>query len=325
MIIRMDATISKGRSWQISQMEGVVGLKTKQYRSMVLLFLAPVTILYAAFFLYPTLQAFYVSMFDWSGFESSMTYIGFNNFIELFRDEKIWKVSLPNTLYIIFVGGFFIFAISFFLSGILTTKIAGKKFLRAILFFPSVLSPVAISILWGFIYNKKWGLLNNLLDTIGLGMLKRAWGAPDILLNSILVAMIWMYTGFYCVILVAGLDRVPVSLLEAADIEGASEIRKFFSIKLPLIRDVLVTAIILWCISAIKEFGLLYAWGGGIDIPPDGATNLAVKMFVTAFGKRVTIFRMGYATAIGILMFAIVGIIVLVVTSWNKRHETIEY
>jgi ABC-type sugar transport system permease subunit len=69
----------------------------------------------------------------------------------------------------------------------------------------------------------------------------------------------------------------------------------------------------------------LYAWGGGIDIPPDGATNLAVKMYITAFGKRVTIFRMGYATAIGILMFAIVGIIVFLVTSWNRRHETIEY
>jgi ABC-type sugar transport system permease subunit len=300
-------------------------LKTKQYRSMIILFLAPVAILYAVFFLYPTFRAFYISLFDWSGFESNMTFIGLGNFLELFKDEKVWKVALPNTLFIIFVGGLFVFLLSFFLSGVLTTKIAFRKTFRAILFFPSVLSPVAIAILWGFIYNKKWGLLNNMLDTLGLDMLKRAWGAPDILLNSILVAMVWMYTGFYCVILVAALDRVPQSLLEAADIEGAGEFRKFFSIKLKLIRDVLTTAIILWCISAVKEFGLLYAWGGGIDIPPDGATNLAVKMYITAFGKRVTIFRMGYATAIGILMFAIVGIIVFLVTSWNRRHETIEY
>ena len=292
---------------------------------MIILFLAPVTLLYLFFFLYPAVRSFYVSFFDWNGFQSTMRYIGFNNFIELMRDEKIWGVVIPNTLKLIFLGGFLVFALSFFFSGILTTKIRGRKIFRAILFFPSVLSPIAVAILWGFIYNKQWGLLNNFLGSIGLSALQRTWGAPETLLYSIVVALVWMNTGLYCVMMVAGLDRIPASLLEAADIEGASEIRKFFQIKLPLIRDVLTTSIILWCISTVKEFGLLFAWGGGIDIPPDGAQNLAVRMYITAFGKRTTIFRMGYATVIGVLMFVVVAIIVFAVYWLNRKHETVEY
>ena len=292
---------------------------------MIILFLAPITILYISFFLYPAVRSFYVSFFDWNGFTSTMKFIGSKNYIELIRDQKIWGVAIPNTLKLIFLGGLLTFVLSFFFSGVLTTKMRGRKIFRAILFFPSVLSPVAVAILWGFIYNKQWGLLNNFLGVVGLGAFQRTWGAPETLTYSIIVALVWMNIGLYTVMLVAGLDRVPASLLEAADIEGASEFRKFFQIKLPLIRDVLTTSIILWCISTVKEFGLLFSWGGGIDIPPDGAQNLAIRMYITAFGKRTTMFRMGYATAIGVLMFFVVAIIVFTIYWLNRKHETVEY
>jgi len=197
-------------------------------------------------------------------------------------------------------------------------------YLRGLLFFPSIINPVAIVILWSFIYNKQWGLLNNLLSAVGLGALQTTWTAPDKLFWAILVALVWMYTGFYCVILLAALDRIPADHLEAAEIEGASEFTKFFKIKVPLIWDVLVTSLILWGITAIKEFSLLYACGGGIDLPPDGAQNLAVFMYVTAFGKRVSIFRMGYSTSMGIVMFLMVVVLVAVI-SLVTRRESVEY
>jgi len=297
----------------------------KQYRPMIILFLAPVTLLYVSLFLFPAARSFYISLFDWSGFTDDMRFIGLGNFRELLRDRMIWDIAMPNTLLIIFAGGVLVFALSFLFSGILTTKIRGRKIFRAILFFPAVLSPIAVAILWGFIYNMQWGLLNNVLGAIGLESLQRTWGAPETLFWSILVAYVWMFTGLYSVLLVAGLDRVPVSLLEAAEIEGASEIRKFFSIKLPLVRDVISTAVMLWCIGAVKEFALFWAWGGGIAIPPDGATNLAVRMYLTAFGRRTLFFRMGYATAIGVLMFFVIGVIVFLVYWLNRKHETIEY
>ena len=91
-----------------------------------------------------------------------------------------------------------------------------------------------------------------------------------------------------------------------------------------MIWDVLVTALTLWGINSVKEFALLFAWGGGIDIPQPGATNLAVRMYVTAFGKRVTIYRMGYSTAMGVLMFLLVAVIVLLISRLMKRDK-LEY
>jgi len=291
---------------------------------MVVLFLLPAVILYLALFIYPAVKAFYISLFDWSGFTPDMDFIGLKNFKELLSDERFWSVGIKNSVGIIVLGGILIFAVSFILSGVLATKIRGRKFLRGLIFFPVVVNPVAIAILWSFVYNNQWGLLNNILKAVGLGAFQQTWMAPDKLFWSILAALVWMYTGFYCVILLAALDRVPPGHLEAARLEGANEFTIFFKIKIPLIWDVLVTAITLWGITAVKEFSLLYAWGGGIDIPPDGATNLAVQMFVTAFGRRVTIYRMGYSTAMGVLMFVMVGIIVFAVSRMAKK-DSLEY
>lgn len=296
----------------------------KEHKKMIILFLLPTLAFYIVLFLYPALKAFYVSLFQWGGFSGEMKFIGLGNFIELFKDHHFWTVVMKNTGIIIFIGGIFIFGISFILCGVLTTKMKGKKFYRALLFFPSVINPVAIAILWSFIYNKQWGLLNGILRGLGLGFLERAWLAPEGLIWAILAAIVWMYTGFYCVILLAALDRVPTGLIEAAQLEGASEISIFFKIKIPLIWDVLTTAIVLWCINGIKEFSLLYAWGGGVDIPPPGSQNLATYMYITAFGRRVTIYRMGYSTAMGVVMFLLVVIFVILISRLTKK-DLIEY
>ncbi len=291
-------------------------------RRMAILFLAPALLFYVCLFIYPSLKAFYISLFDWDGFSGNMKFIGLSNFKELFGDSSFWNIALKNSFLITFVGGILIFGIAFLLSAVLSSKVRGKKFFRALIFFPSVINPIAIAILWTFIYNDKWGLLNNFLGLFGIQ--GRTWMAPDTLFWAILVAMVWMYSGFYCVILLAALDRVPMLNIEAATLEGASEFTIFFKIKLPLIWDVLVTALTLWGINSVKEFALLFAWGGGIDIPQPGATNLAVRMYVTAFGKRVTIYRMGYSTAMGVLMFILVAVIVLLISRLTKR-EKLEY
>jgi len=291
---------------------------------ITIIFLAPALLLYIFLFINPSAQAFYISMFDWNGFTSDMEYVGMGNFVELFRDKAFWQVAVVNSLKIMLIGGAIIFGLSFMISGLLSTKLKGRKFMRALIFLPAVINPIAVAILWSFIYNHRYGLLNNILTAIGLGMLARPWSEPETLFNAILVTMIWMYTGFYCVILLSALDNIPISHIEAAKLEGASEFSIFFKIKLPLIKDVLAIAMTLWAIAAIKEFALLFAWGGGVDIPPAGATNMAVKMFITAFGRRVTIYRMGYATAMGVIMFIIVVIAVLLIRR-AFRSETIEY
>ena len=286
--------------------------------------MTPALAIYIFFFVYPAVRAFYVSMFDWSGFTPDMDFVGFGNFIELAKDSRFWNVAVKNTFGIIFFGGGLLFAITFLISGILSTNIKGKKLFRAIIFFPTIINPVAVGILWGFVYNRNWGLLNSLLAAVGLENLQQTWTAPQTLFWAILVALVWAFTGFYCIIMLAALDRVPSDLIESARLDGASELKIFFQVKIPLIWDVLVMLIIFWVITAIKEFALLYVWGSGVDIPPDGATNIAVAVFVSAFGKRVASYRMGYSTAMGVVMFAIVFISVFVISRITKR-DVIKY
>lgn len=295
-------------------------MKRKNTR-MIILFLSPALMLYLLLFLYPALRAFYVSLFDWNGFTANMQFIGLGNFTELFSDQHFWKVVMANTFGIIFFGGALTFGIAFFLSGMISTDLKGKKFMRGLIYFPSIINPVAIAILWSFIYNQQYGLLNGFLKAIGLGMIQPTWTSPDVLFWAILVAIVWMYSGFYFVILSSALERVPVNQIESAKLEGASEFRIFFTIKIPMIWDVLITSIIYWCITAVKEFSLLYAWGGGVDIPQPGAQNLATYMYMTAFGRRLTMYRMGYSTAMGVIMFFIVVLFYLVITRLTKRDE----
>ncbi len=296
----------------------------RRYRKIVILFLLPASCLYLFLFIYPSIRAFHVSLFDWNGFTANMTFIGINNFKELFINEHFWNVVFKNTVRIIFIGGLLIFAIAFTLSGVLSTNLRAKKLFRAIIFFPAVINPVAIAILWSFIYNKQWGLLNGILGGIGLKSLQQTWTSPDNLFWAILFVLVWTYTGFFCVILLAALDRIPKGLIEAAQIEGANEVIIFFTIKLQLIWDVLITSMILWGITAIKEFAVLYAWGGSVATPPDGVQNLAIYMYITAFGKRISIYRMGYATSMGVLMFLMVVVLYLAIYLPTKR-ETVEY
>jgi len=294
------------------------------HRKMIILFLAPALALYVFFFVYPAIRAFYVSMFDWSGFTPEMDFVGLGNFIELSKDSRFWNVAVKNSFGIIFFGGALLFGITFLISGVLSTNIRGKKFFRAIVFLPTIINPVAVGILWGFIYNRNWGLLNNILGSIGLENLQRTWTAPQTLFWAILVALVWAFTGFFCIIMLAALDRVPSDLIESARLDGANELKIFFTIKIPLIWDVLVMLIIFWVITAIKEFALLFVWGGGVDIPPDGATNIAVAVFVSAFGKRVASYRMGYSTAMGVFMFLVVLASVFIISKITKR-EIIKY
>lgn len=285
---------------------------------MILTFILPVAIVYTILFIYPSARAFYVSLQDWNGFTSQMHFIGMANFRELMHDS-LFLQSIRLTFYYMLIGGVLVIGLALFLSALLATNIKGKKFLRAVIFFPAVINAVAIAILWIFIYNAKFGLLNNILISIGLERIIQSWTSDANISKAMLPILVWTYCGYFCVILLSGLDRVPPDLVEAARIDGAGEIKIFFKVKLPLIKNILGTAVILWIIDCIKEFGLFFAWNGSGAAPQLGLTNMAVRMYITAFGKRNTTFRMGYATAMGVVMFLLVGILVpLAYSIFNK-------
>lgn len=280
--------------------------------------------LYLLLIIYPALRGFYASLFRWDGFSPEMTFVGMRNFRELLQDEFFWNVVMLQTFGIVFVGGAVMFAIALLFSHYLTQDIKAKKFLRATIFFPNIVNPVALAVLWSFIYNREWGLINEILRNVGLPGWVQTWTAPDRLFWALLVALVWIYVGFFTVILVAALDRIPKDFVDAALIDGASQLRIFFSIKLPMIRGVLNTVAVLWIVQGMKQFGFLYAYGGGGNPPLDGQQNLAVHMFITSFGQRTAIFRMGYASAMGVLLIILVAGLALLFRRFRGR-ERLEY
>jgi ABC-type sugar transport system permease subunit len=294
----------------------------KERKHIIIPFLLPAGILYLVFFIYPTIQALAVSLYDWSGFTPNWTFIGLENFRELLSDEVFWG-TLRFTVLILVVGGLLVFGIAFLFTAILSSGIRGKRFFRAVLFFPNVVATVALATLWAFVYNYNFGLLNGFFKLIGLKQLgSTTWTGPNLIVWSILVAMVWIYVGFYVVLLLAGVDKISPELFDAAKVEGANQLQVFTGITIPLLWDVLTVAVVLWGIGAIKQFEFMYAFAG--IRPPRDIWTTAVYMYILAFGKRDAVFRMGYGTAVALTLLILVIIFVLVARRLMRR-EAIEY
>jgi ABC-type sugar transport system permease subunit len=291
-------------------------------RRRIVLLLVPALILYLGLFIYPAVRALWVALHNWTGFTVKMEWVGLANFAELIRDDVYWR-SFVITLKFIFLGGAGIFFLAFLFTFFLTSGIQGKKVYRAIIFYPNVVAPIALATFWGFIYNPRFGLLNGLLRSLGLESWTQTWTGPDLVFWSILAALIWTYVGFYMVMLMSGVDKIPPDFYDAARIAGASRPQIFFRIVIPLIWDVLVIAIVLWIIISIKMFEFMFAFSGGLSAPKEVWTN-ALYMFMLTFGQRVAIYRMGYGTAVAVTMLFMV-IVFSGVVRLLMRREKVEF
>jgi ABC-type sugar transport system permease subunit len=280
----------------------------KWLKRIVIPFLAPAVLLYLVFFMYPAVQSLWVSLHSWSGFTTDMSFIGLRNFTEALKDKTFHRVLLQS-LGLVIVGGIFTFALSLFFTGLLGSSRRGKGFLRAVIFSPNVITMVALATLWGFIYNPRFGLLNSLLRALGLARLaETSWMGPDLVYWSILVAVVWIYVGFYTVLFMAGADKIPIAYYEAAKLEGAGTLRMFFTITIPLLWEVIAMGIVYWIIDAFMQFEFYYAVSG--SFPPIQIWTIPIYVVILAFGKRTPIYRMGYATAIAVYLLVIVTLLV---------------
>jgi ABC-type sugar transport system permease subunit len=294
---------------------------TKDRRKLIIPFLAPGLILYLVFFIYPAVQGLYTSLFDWSGFGLPKKFIGLKNFQQLIVDDRFFT-ALKTTLTILFVGGIFIFAIAFVFTALLNSGIRGKKFYRAIFFFPNVVAPIALTTFWSLVYNSRFGLVDSILKIVGLNNLIQPWTDTDHILGAIVIALIWLYTGYYMVILLAGADKIPTEIYDAARVDGANSLQVFIQITIPLMWDVIGIALVLWMITAIKQFEFIYAFGG---MQLSSATwTLPIYLVIEGFGKRDPIFRLGYASAIGVVLLLLVVVFAAVMRRFLRR-DIIQY
>jgi ABC-type sugar transport system permease subunit len=290
-------------------------------RQLVIPFILPALALYTLVFVYPALQSFWVALHDWNGFDARMKFIGLGNFREMLNDHTL-RVALWHTLFISLVGGVGIFALAILFTALLTRNLRGKKFFRALIFFPVIVPGIGLGLIWQFIYNNNWGPLSSFLHLIGLGRLDQLWLAPDNVIQSLTAAIIWSYVGYYMVILLAGVDKIPRSFFESAVLDGAGEWKVFVGIILPMIWDLVVIALVLWVIGSLKIFDLIAATV--FPAPPESSYTMTIYIWVQAVGAYTPVFRLGYASALGVLLLVLVVIAVAGVRLATRR-EAIEY
>jgi ABC-type sugar transport system permease subunit len=219
-------------------------------------------------------------------------------------------------------SAFCIFGLAIFLSAVLQRKLVGKKFFRALIFLPNVIPAIGIGLIWQFVYNYNWGPLSELLRLIGLEKLDRAWLGADYIIQSLTAAVIWTYVGFYVIILLAGIDKIPKDYYEAAVLDGATEWKMFFLITLPMIWDVLAIALVLWVVASLKIFDIIAATT--FPNPTTTTYTLTIYIWATALGMYAPVFRLGYATAIGVVLLLLVVASVAIIR-FITRREAIEY
>lgn len=289
---------------------------------MIFACILPALLLYLLLLVTPALQAFYFSFFKASGFSEQMQWVGLANYRNLWNDSVFWH-SLQNMVTILFFGGLGIFGLAFLFTIFLSTGIRGKNFYRAFIFMPNVIAIIAVTTFWSFVFMPRYGLLTNSLKFFGLDAWSGiSWTAPSNVFWSMLVGLVWITSGFYTLLVLAGADKVPREIFESARLEGASLLQIFRHVTVPMIWDVIVTSLVLWAIQTIKMMEFPYAFGG-----PNISQELytpAIYLYIMGFGQREPVYQLGYATTIGvaILMFTVITVLLL---RTLLRRESVEY
>ncbi len=279
---------------------------TRKSKAAIILGILPAFIIYVVFAIFPILQSFYYSLMNWNGF-NEMTFVGLSNFKKLFADPLFWN-SVKNNIYVVLASVLGQVPIALFFALLLNRKIRGAKIFRTIGFLPVVLSTVVISLTWSLIYNSRNGLINEVLQSIGLDSLAQNWlGDTKWTMAAVLVVVIWQFVGLYLIIFLAALQNVPTEILEAAKIDGASEWKTTWKITIPMIWDTILVAIILCISGSLKTFDLIYVMTNGG--PAHSTDVMALYMFNETFTKL----QYGYGSAVSVFIFFFSLILIAIV------------
>src|SRR5699024_5455224 len=161
----------------------------------------------------------YLSFYRLSGYSNDKQFVGLSNYQKILSDEIYWH-TFTNTMLLIFVGGIFVFLIGLAFTALMSQGIKGKTVVRAVIFFPQIIAPIALAIVWNYLYRYNGGLFNGVLNLVGLDSVN--WTNPEHIIGSGIAAVIWYSLGFYAIILLSGVDKIPNDIFESARMEGAS-------------------------------------------------------------------------------------------------------
>lgn len=281
-----------------------------------LLFLLPALVLFGALLLNPILQAIYQSFFSWKGIAGvPLQWAGLGNYRLILKDSLFWR-SMGNSL-VFMAGGFIILMpLSFILALIISSNIRGKRFYKTAYFMPVMLPITAVGLMWVYILEPNWGLINTFLKWAGKDSWALNWlGIPG--LNVVMVVLVneWIYAGLNMLIFTAGLIAIDGSLYEAAEIDGASKWQRMWKITIPLTRESFKIFSVMCITGCLKTFDLVYAMTKGG--PNHSSETPASFLYAQAFSYR----NFGVGNAVGAIILALGFLLSLAVNKLIMRED----
>lgn len=276
------------------------------------LFVSPALIGFSIFTFGSILRSLYYSFTSWD-LLTKPKFIGFENYIKIFKDKYFYQY-MGNTLYFVILLVPIVLIISLLLAILINSKTRGlNKVYRAALFLPSITSTVAISMVWLWIFNPDMGILNNFLYAIGfksapMWLNSEQWSKP-----ALVIMRVWQMSGYYMIMFLAGLQTIPDSLYEAAQVDGANKVQQFFKITIPMLSNTTFVVAILLIIEAFNMFESIFIMTSG---GPLGSTS-TIMYYI--YQKAFNDYEMGYASALAWIFFALIMIVTLI--QYRFRNE----
>lgn len=258
--------------------------------------------------LWPFVQTIYTSFCEHLGF-GHYKFIGLDNFIRMFQNAEFWKATWNTILFCILTVPVGLF-LSLLVAMLLNAKIKFKGGFRTIFFLPLVCAPAAVTMVWRFIFNGEYGILNQILGT------RIGWITdPNFVMVSCAIVAIWSNIGYDAVLLLAGLQNIPKTLYEANSIDGAGPVKQFFTITLPMVSPTLFVVMIMRLMSSVKVYDLIYMM---VEETNPAVTSVQSLMYLF-YRSSFTAGERGYGSAIVLWTVLLIGLVTLIQFYGQKK------
>ena len=296
----------------------------KSNKKMIFLFSLPTVLSLLVMFVYPVIRTFIMSFFQVESVTAEVSawqFNGFGNYLKLFTSSS-WQSSMWNMFRIWLIGGIITLSISLLFAVILTSGIRFKKFFRAAIYLPNVISAVALATMWvQYIFNYDFGLLNKIVMLFGGDKIQ--WLGQDMKFWAMLGAFIFGAVGYYMLIFISGIEGIPADIFEAATIDGANKRAQFFHITMPLLKGITKTNLTFWTVNTTTFF----LWSKMFSpLDPEKSTIVpVVYLYSEVFGGRTGAARdAGAGAATGVLLCLIILAVYLIMNKLIKDDD-LEY
>lgn len=253
-------------------------------------------ILYVGLFILPSIIGLALSFTDWNSVSENINFIGFSHFVEIFTNKR-YLIVIKNTLIFALITTIFKNALGLGMALALNREFKSKNMLRTIFFFPVMLSPLIIGLVFKSIYNPEFGVINQFLAFLNLDMLQRDWlGDINTALGAVIAVEIWRLVGQNMVIYLAGLQAISKDYIEASNIDGASSFQRLIYIIIPQLIPAITINLVLNLIAGLKVFDLVF-------VLTNGGPARATEVLNTVVYKEYSSGRYGFSSALGLIMF----------------------